>query len=90
MKCNYIDNKKDFIKILLDSTSVSISSTAVLVLLRCPKKFNPPCMILGFIQNAVLNNSFATVEILRGIICDRVSSLQKNFNKYFSETMRGC
>ena len=75
-------------KILLDSTSVSISSTAVLVLLRCPKKFNPPCMILGFIQNAVLNNSFAMVEILRGIICDRVFSLQKNFNKYFSEIMR--
>ena len=40
-------------------------------------------MILGFIQNAVLNNSFATVEILRGIICDKVSSLQKNVQQIF-------
>ena len=71
-------------KILLDSTSVSISSTAVLVLLRCPKKFKPPCMILGFIQNAVLNNSVAMVERLRGIICDRVSSLQTNFTTNIS------
>ena len=41
-------------------------------------------MILGFIQNAVLNNSVAMVERLRGIICDRVSSLQTNFTTNIS------
>ena len=45
-------------------------------------------MILGFIQNAVLNNAVAMVERLRGIICDRVSSLQTNFTKNIS--MKYC